>query len=143
MAGDTWANTSLLQEYRRRAVVLFPELQTCGHEFFAFMSLYAREIPWKFFDRSTATNTLRVLNEIRATDDSLLLSFFNDHHGAIEIALRSLEEINRASFHDRDWWSLEPLNQIRDIRELIHPAYLQLCEAVLKSLLHPIAVFQR
>ena len=46
MAGNTWANTSLLQEYRRRALTLFPELETCGHEFFAFMSLYAREIPW-------------------------------------------------------------------------------------------------
>lgn len=138
-----WANTALLEEYRRRAVVLFPELETCGHEFFAFMSLYARVIPWKFFDRGTATNTLRVLNEIRATDDWLLLSFFKDRHGEIEIALRSLEEINRASFHDRDWWSLETLNHIRDIRELVHPAYLQLCEAVLKTLLHPIAVFQR
>ena len=143
MAGDTWANTSLLQEHRRRALALFPELETCGHEFYAFMSLYAREIPWKFFDRGTATNALRVLNEIRATDDRLLLSFFKDRHGEIEIALRSLDEINRATFHDRDWWALDPLDQIRDIRELIHPAYLQLCEAVLKTLPHPIAVFQR
>ncbi len=143
MAGDTWANTSLLHEYRGRALTLFPELETCGHEFFAFMSLYAREIPWKFFDRGTATNALRVLNEIRATDDSLLLSFFNDRHGEIEIALRSLDEINRAAFHDRDWSSLKPLDQIRDIRELIHPAYLQLCETALKTLLHPIAVLQR
>jgi hypothetical protein len=61
MAGDTWANTSLLQEYRRRAVAPLPELETCGHEFFAFMSLYAGEIPWKFFDRGIAVNALRVL----------------------------------------------------------------------------------
>lgn len=38
-----------------------PELETCGHEFFAFMSLYAGEIPWKFFDRGIAVNALRVL----------------------------------------------------------------------------------
>lgn len=138
-----WANSSLLENYRRRALVLFPELATCGHEFFAFMSLYARESPWRFFDRDTAQNTLRVLGEIRATDDRLLLSFFNERHGEFEIALRSLDEINRSPFHDRDWWSLGDLEQIRDIRELIHPAYLQLCEGVLKTLLHPIAVFQR
>lgn len=143
MAGDTWANTSLLQEYRRRALALFPELETCGHEFYAFMSLYAREIPWKFFDPGTATKTLEVLREIRATNDRRLLSFFKDRHGEIEIAIRSLDEINRAAFHDRDWWSLADLEQIRDIRELIHPTYLQLCEGVLKTLLHPIAVFQR
>jgi hypothetical protein len=45
MTIDRWANTSLLHEYRRRAIVLFPELEDCGHPFFAFMSLYAREIP--------------------------------------------------------------------------------------------------
>lgn len=143
MTSDTWANTSLLHDERRRALALFPELEACGHEFFAFMSLYAREIPWKFFNRDIAASTLRVLHEIRATNDRLLLSFFKEHHGEIEIALRSLDEINRATFHDRDWWSLADLEQIRDIRELIHPAYLQLCEAVLKTLLHPIAVFQR
>lgn len=140
---DTWANTSLLEEYRRRALAVFPELENCGHEFFAFMSLYAREIPWTFFDRGIATNALRVLNEIRSTNDRLLLSFFTDRHGEIEIAFRSLDEINRAPFHDRDWWIVPDLDQIRDIRELIHPAYLQLCEGVLKTLLHPIAVFQR
>lgn len=143
MSIDRWANTSLLQEHRRRAIAIFPELENCGHLFFTFMSLYAREIPWKFFDRDTTTNTLRVLNEIRTTDDSLLISFFNERHGEIEIALRSLDEINRTDFHDRDWWAVEDLARIRDIRELIHPAYLQLCEGVLKTLLRPIAVLQR
>lgn len=143
MTIDRWANTSLLQEYRRRAIALFPELENCGHPFFAFMSLYARKIPWKFFDCGTATSTLRVLHEIRAIDDLLLISFFNQRRGEIEIAMRSLDEINRATFHDRDWWAIEDLQRIRDIRELIHPAYLQLCEGVLKTLLHPIAVFQR
>lgn len=143
MGGNTWANTSLLEEYRRRAIALFPELETCGHEFFAFMSIYSRELPWKFFDCEVATNTLRILNEIRAADDERLLSFFRDRHGEIEVALRSLEEINRGSFHDREWSSLKALDCIRDLRELIHPAYLQLCEGVLKTLLQPIAIYER
>jgi hypothetical protein len=139
----TWANTSLLKDHRRRALALFPELETCGSEFFTSMSLYTRETPWKFYDRGTATRALEVLKEIRATDDRLLVSFFKDRYGEIELAVRSLDEINRASFHDREWWTLGDLEQICDIRELIHPAYLQLCEAVLKTLLHPIAVFHR
>jgi len=148
MAGNAWANTSILNHYRRLAVATFPELEACPHELFASMSLYARAIPWKFFNREVATGTLRVLREILASDEQQLLAFFNERHGEIEVAVRALEAINHARYHDRAWWEEESqqvrqLQQIRDIRELIHPAYLQLCEAVLKTLLHPIAVFER
>jgi len=148
MAGHVWANGSILDHYRRLAVAAFPELEACPHEFFASMSLYARAIPWKFFNREVTTGALRVLHEILATDDRKLLAFFNERHGEIEVAVRALEAINHAPYHDRAWWENESqqvrqLQQIRDIREVIHPAYLQLCEAVLKTLLHPIAVFER
>src|SRR5207237_6271746 len=116
---DAWANTSLLEDYRRRAVTVFSELKSCGHDFFAFMSLYAREIPWKFFDRDTTTNTLRVLNEIRATHDRQLLSFFTHHHGEIEIAFRSVDEITRASVHVADRWAGADLDDTCDIRQLV------------------------
>lgn len=53
--------------------------------------------------------------EIRARDDRLVLSFFKERHGEIQIASRSLDEINRASHHDRDWWSVEELDRSRDI----------------------------
>jgi hypothetical protein len=139
----TWANSSLLQEYRHRAIALFPELQSCGHEFFASLSLYDRKSPWKFFDRDTTTKTLQALERISRTDADLLISYFRDRHGEIEVAFRSLDQINRAPSHDRDWWSLEELEMIREIREVIHPAYLQLCESVLKTFLHPIAVSER
>lgn len=149
MAGNAWANSSILDHYRRLAVATFPELDACTHEFFASMSLYARAIPWKFFNRTVVTKAFQLLRDIRAGDERWLLSFFNDQHSEIEVAMRSLDAINHSSFHDAVWWSAgEPqdvreLRQIHHIRDLIHPGYLQLCEGVLKTLLHPIAVFER
>jgi hypothetical protein len=149
MPGHAWANSSILDHYRRLAVATFPELDACPHEFFASMSLYARAIPWKFFNRTVAAKAFQLLRDVRAGDERWLLSFFNDRHGEIEVAMRSLDEINRSPFHDAVWWSAgEPadvreLRQIHHIRDLIHPGYLQLCEGVLKTLLHPIAVFER
>jgi hypothetical protein len=143
MAANRWANTSFLDDRRRLAIELFPDLQTCAHEFFAFMSLYAREQPWKFFNKELCRSALGAFNTIRSLDDEVLIRFFREGHGEIEIALRSLDTINRARYHDQNWWTVPELERIRSIRELIHPAYLQLCEGVLKTLLHPIAVFER
>src|SRR5205085_9049966 len=115
MAGQSWANNSILDHYRRLAVATFPELEACPHEFFASMSLYARGMPWKFFNREVTTGALRVLREILASDEQQLLAFFNDRHGEIEVAVRALEAINHAPYHDRVWWEDES-QQVRQLQ---------------------------
>ena len=140
---DTWSNTSLLRFRRERAAVTFPDLQHCGHELYAFMGVYADRLPWSMYDRQAQRQYLDFLRNLQADRPGFLTDFLREEHGAIEIALRTLETINRTFPHDRAWWKLGDVELLRAIQDEAHPAYLQLCEGVLKWLLTIIALPRR
>lgn len=137
---DTWANTSLLRFRRDRAVAIFPELANCGHELFAFMGVYADRLPWSTYDRQAQKQYLAFLQKLHAERPKFLPDFLRDEHGTIEITFRTLETINRRFAHDRDWSKLGDVELLRTIHDEAHPAYLQLCEGVLKWFLTIAAV---
>lgn len=138
-----WSNAALLAHRRERATSVFPELANCGHELFAFMSAYADGLPWNTFDRSAHQQFLSFLQTLGNERPTYVTEFLRDNHGAIEIAFRTLETINRTFPHDRDWGELRDVDLLRTIHDEVHPMYLQLCEAVLKWLLTIVAVPRR
>jgi len=138
-----WSNASLLAHRRERAIVVFPELANCGHELFAFMSVYADRPPWSTFDSGAQQQFLLFLRTLAKDRPTYLTQFLRDEHGALEIAFRTLETINRTYPHDRNWSELRDVHLLRTIHDEVHPMYLQLCEAVLKWLLTIVAVPRR
>jgi len=137
---DTWANTSLLRSRRDRAIAIFPDLAQCGHELFAFMGVYADQLPWCTYDRQAQFQYLAFLRTLQATRPKFLPDFLRNENGTIEVAFRTLETINRTFAHDRDWLKLGDVQLLRTIHAEAHPAYLQLCEGVLKWLLAIVAL---
>lgn len=132
-----------LEHRRRRAQRVFPELRAVPDADYAALSVYADRCPERFLDLAAKADALKILQAEAADPGGLLGSFLRDHRTELDVAFRSLLEINRHGNHDQPWPEFNDLAQLEVIDREINPSYLKLAEAVLSTFLLPIAMREK
>ena len=135
--------TKVINDYWKRKILdSFPILESVVDSKYLSLKEYIATRPQKFYCEKTYGNYLSFLLNLREENPDLFLSIFIEHEHELDIAIKTLNDINSLEFHD----SLEPENNIERIifiENYIHFNYIKLVEAVYHKFLLFIAYQQR
>lgn len=132
--------TERINEYRGRKIVeKFPELENCGHSNFLSLWKYLNRIPEKCFDKRAAHDIYHIL--LNKTDNEIKEILSGGISKLLNIAYKSLNEINSLRFHDHEKTKNE-YELMSWIDTQIHPNYLKLIESVFANLILLIASYE-
>ena len=120
----------------------FPVLENAIDTKFLSLKEYVSERPQKFYNKQAYHDFLTFLTDFRNNNPSWIVDIYRDTEHELNIAIKSLNEINEKKIHD----VFVPDNNIEVIRFIennIHFNYLKLIEAVYHKFIRFIAYNNR
>jgi len=143
MVLENCPTTKTLNEYwKQRITDSFPILAGATDSKYLSLIEYITNRPQKFYSESTYKDFLTFLLNIKKDNSDLFVSIYNEYEHELDIAIKTLNDINSLDFHDQ----LEQENNIESIlfiENCIHFNYVKLIEAVYHKFLLFIAYQQR
>lgn len=132
------------QNDRRRLLVkkVFPYLSKCEHQYILDFYKYQNSTPERFHSENARKMYLSWLENAHESSISILVNYFKENCFLIDHAIMHLNEINHLDYHDIPIMANE-YERIQFIDRHIHPEYLRLIEAVLKSFCRLPAILSR
>jgi hypothetical protein len=127
---------------RESVLAMLPETRAFTHD--SFLSLHGciTARPGRFHCRCTYRALLGWLEETAAHDPSEVRRYFAQFSAALDLAFRTLEDVNRLDWHDTTVTD-NVADLPRFISRAVNPTYLRLVEGVFTPLFHMVASFLR
>ncbi len=127
---------------RKRVLLAFPTLSSCGHDCYLALSKYLDATPERFYSWESLRAYTEILEKEFAGNPARLIKVLNENSEDIDRAMLTLNEIGREHWHDtaieRDEYAF-----MRLCDRSLHPSYLKLAEGVLHRFISPIATCLR
>lgn len=132
--------TRTVNEYWKEKILEnFPILTSAVDTKFLSLKEYITERPQKFYNKQTYQDFLTFLTDIKIQNPNWLVDIYKVSEHDLNIALKSLNEINEKKIHD----NFVPDNNIEVIRFIenhIHFNYLKLIEAIYHKFIRFVAL---
>ncbi|MFW6282374.1 MAG: hypothetical protein ACOC1O_06295 [bacterium] len=128
--------------WKEKVLNHFPILESKKEAKFLSLKEYIQVRPQKFYNKNIYKDYFSFLNSFKDNNPKNLKELYNDNVHELNIAIKSLNEINRLNIHD----IFEPDDSIKTIRFIennIHFNYLKLIEAVYHKYILFIAYLNR
>jgi len=136
--------TTKLENEHWKAIILnsFPILENVTDSKHLSLKEYIEERPQKFYNKKVFDDYLNFLVNLKNTKPKLFLTIYKEIENELNIAIKSLDELNSLEIHDI-FIPDDNIETISFIDNSIHFNYLKLSEAVYHKFIYPIAYSNR
>jgi len=130
------------KNWKEKIIDNFPVLENAIDSKFLSLKEYVAERPQKFYNKQVFGDFLLFLNNLKKDNTNWLLDIYKEIEYELNIAIKSLDEINELKIHDI-FVPDNNIEMIRFIEKNIHFNYLKLIEAVYHKFIYFIAYANR